>query len=315
MKQGVYILKKQHIFISLFFFLICISLLTSCNKSKSENPPKKGAPRDCTAEVLIPKASGTSVWQAENVIVDVSNASSGYFMVKYTGSVSKVRVQIIAPDGTKTQPLLALDGDYKTFPFAEGNGTYQINILENTTGDKYAVLLSETIDVTLKDEFCPFLHPNQYVNFTEENQAVKKGTELAKDAYSDLDVIQNIYTYVIENITYDEKKAAEVVDGYLPVIDETLSSGTGICFDYAALMTAMMRTQRIPTKLEIGYSGEVKHAWISAYVDEKGWIDNIIEFDGVSWTLMDPTLAANNSRKSVGKYIGDGKNYTLQYSY
>ena len=52
-----------------------------------------------------------------------------------------------------------------------------------------------------------------------------------------------------------------------------------------------------------------------AYIDEVGWVDDIIEFDGSSWTLMDPTLAANNSRKSVGKYIGDGSNYTLQYSY
>lgn len=80
-------------------------------------------------------------------------------------------------------------------------------------------------------------------------------------------------------------------------------------------MAAMMRTQRIPTKLEIGYSGEVKHAWISAYVTEIGWIDNIIEFDGSSWTMMDPTLAASNSKASVKKYVGDGSNYTLQYSY
>lgn len=236
-------------------------------------------------------------------------------MVKYTGSVPKVRVQTVAPDGTKTQPLLTVDGNYQTFPFAGGNGTYQINVLENTTEDKYAILLSETIEVTLENEFSPFLYPNQYVNFAEGSQAIEKGSELANGTYSDLEVIQNIYTYVTKNITYDEQKATEVVDGYLPVVDETLSSGTGICFDYAALMASMMRTQRIPTKLEIGYSGEVKHAWISAYVDEVGWVDDIIQFDGSSWTLMDPTLASNNSRKSVGKYIGDGKNYTLQYSY
>ena len=47
----------------------------------------------------------------------------------------------------------------------------------------------------------------------------------------------------------------------------------GICFDYAALMTAMLRSQGIPTKLEIGYSGEVYHAWISTYIDEIGWVD------------------------------------------
>ena len=60
-------------------------------------------------------------------------------------------------------------------------------------------------------------------------------------------------------------------------------------------MSAMLRSQRIPTKLEVGYSGDVYHAWISCYVDEIGWVDNIIEFDGKNWSIMDPTLAANNS--------------------
>lgn len=312
--QEVYMVKKQHIFLFLCLF-ICVTFLISCSESKSPENNQEKEPRDYTPTVLIPEAAGTSVWQTENVIVDTSNASAGYFMVKYMGSVPKVRVQTVAPDGTKTQPLLTVDGNYQTFPFAGGNGTYQINVLENTTEDKYAILLSETIEVTLENEFSPFLYPNQYVDFTEGNQTVQKGAELANGTYTDLEVIQNIYTYVTQNITYDEQKATEVVDGYLPVVDETLSSGTGICFDYAALMASMMRTQRIPTKLEIGYSGEVKHAWISAYVDEVGWVDDIIQFDGSSWTLMDPTLASNNSRKSVGKYIGDGKNYTLQYSY
>ena len=46
-----------------------------------------------------------------------------------------------------------------------------------------------------------------------------------------------------------------------------------------------------------------------------GWVDNIIEFDGKDWVLMDPTLAANNSSKAVAKYIGDGSKYTVKYSY
>lgn len=311
-------MKKQHLFICMLCFVLCLSLFSGCGNADAlpdSSKPKKKTPRNHTASVLMPEAPGTSVWQTDNVIVDISNASQGYFMVKYTGSVPKVRIQTVAPNGTKNQPLLSIDGNYKAFPFAGGDGSYQINVLENTTGDKYAVLLSETIDVTLDNEFTPFLYPNQYVDFTASSQTTKKGEALAKDTYSDLETIENIYTYVIEHITYDEKKAEEVRDGYLPVIDDTLASGTGICFDYASLMTAMMRTQRIPTKLEIGYSGDIKHAWISAYVDEAGWVDRIIEFDGSSWTLMDPTLAASNSRKSVAKYIGDGTNYTLQYSY
>ena len=85
--------------------------------------------------------------------------------------------------------------------------------------------------------------------------------------------------------------------------------------DYAALMSAMLRSQRIPTKLEVGYSGDVYHAWISCYVDEIGWVDNIIEFDGKNWSIMDPTLAANNSASDVKKYVGNGKNYVTKYTY
>ena len=80
-------------------------------------------------------------------------------------------------------------------------------------------------------------------------------------------------------------------------------------------MSAMLRSQRIPTKLEVGYSGDVYHAWISCYVDEIGWVDNIIEFDGKNWSIMDPTLAANNSASDVKKYAGNGKNYVTKYTY
>ena len=51
-------------------------------------------------------------------------------------------------------------------------------------------------------------------------------------------------------------------------------------------------------------------------MNEKGWVDNIIQFDGKSWELMDPTLAANSDNKEdVKEYIGNGEHYVLQYSY
>ena len=98
-------------------------------------------------------------------------------------------------------------------------------------------------------------------------------------------------------------------------MDATLASGKGICFDYASLMTAMLRSQGIPTRLDVGYSGTAYHAWISVYLKESGLVSGIIEFDGKNWTLMDPTLAASNSSKEVKKYIGDGSNYTVKYVY
>ena len=41
----------------------------------------------------------------------------------------------------------------------------------------------------------------------------------------------------------------------------------------------------------------------------------LISFDGENWSLMDPTLAANNSSSAVEQYIGDGSNYLIKYTY
>ena len=236
-------------------------------------------------------------------------------MVRYSGSCEKVKVQITGPDENTYTYLLSARNDDTTFPLPAGDGIYTIQVLENVSGDSYAVSLTQEIDVTPENEFLPFLYPNQYVDFTADSKAVAKGRELAADTWSDLEVVRNIYNFVIENISYDMEKAASVSYGYLPDVDATLADGKGICFDYAALMAAMLRSQGIPTKLEIGYAGDAYHSWISCYVDDQGWVDNIIEFNGHEWQLMDPTLAASNDSASVKEYIGDGSHYVVKYSY
>ena len=120
---------------------------------------------------------------------------------------------------------------------------------------------------------------------------------------------------VTTTITGTRKDQQPGPGGDIPNPDETLSTKKGICLDYASLTTAMLRSQGVPTKLEVGYSGDAYHAWISVWTKETGWIDNVIRFDGKKWTLIDPTLAANNSKQSVRKYIGDGSNYTLKFVY
>lgn len=235
-------------------------------------------------------------------------------MAQYTGDAAKANIQIDGPDGINYKYFIT-SGPYVTMPLTSGDGSYTISTYENITGDKYAALYSETIDVKLESDFIPYLYPNQYVDFTPESKAVKTAQEQVKTATSDLDAVADIYYYVTETISYDEEKAKTVPTGYLPDLDETLSSCEGICFDYASLMTAMLRSQDIPTKLEIGYSGKVYHAWISVYIKDVGWIDNIIEFDGKSWKRMDPTFASSNKNsKKILKYIGDGNNYTVRYT-
>ena len=266
------------------------------------------------SDVRTPVASGSVTYGNGRATIDASNTSNGYVMIKYTGGQSRIKIQI-AKSTTYTYDLNARN-TYEVFPFTEGNGTYSIKIVENVSGNQYAQVMSQNISVSLADEFAPFLTPNQYVNFSNGSAAVNKGAELAASAADEIGVVTNVYNYVINNITYDTAKAASVQSGYLPNVDQVLAQKTGICFDYAALMTAMLRSQDIPTKLVIGYSGGLYHAWVNVYIDNIGWVDNFIYFDGHNWSLMDPTFASSGGQsESIKQYIGNGSNYQAKYTY
>ena len=307
---------KYRLHLSYLLIAIFCLLLGGCSGSSSASRKEhSGPPRDSTPKVLTPSADGVTVYQNDFASIDASNTSQGYVMVKYNGTNEKVKLQITCPDQSCYTYLISDRGAYDTFPLTAGNGSYALQVLENVAGDTYTVSLAQSINVSIQDEFLPFLYPNQYVNFHTDSKAVSKGSDLAKDTYSDLDVVQNIYNYVIKNISYDTEKAQNVSYGYVPDIDDTLSSKKGICFDYAALMTSMLRSQNIPTKLEVGYSGDAYHAWISTYIDDKGWVDDNIQFNGDTWQIMDPTLAATNDSAAVKKYVGDGSHYIVKYTY
>ena len=137
-----------------------------------------------------------------------------------------------------------------------------------------------------------------------------------KSTSDDLKKVELIYDYTVGHLTYDKAKAASVQTGYLPDVDAVLASKKGICFDYASVMATMLRSQNIPCKLVVGYTGSLYHAWINVYTPETGWVDGMIFFDGKKWQLMDPTLASSSKKsESVMKYIGDSNNYTAKYVY
>lgn len=310
--------RRSTPYISVFLLtFIMFSFLFGCSgkaKDVSEASASDGKKRKSTLQILSPQASGSVVYGNDIVSIDASNTGSGYVMVQYKGTVGKVKLRITIPDGTIYTYTLR-GSSYETFPLTGDSGAYHMEVLEHVKDNSYAIAFSQDMDVTITNEFDPFLYPNQYVWFTEDSNAVKLGKKLSDQSSDDLDYVKNVYHYIIENVTYDKKKAENTPTDYLPDLDDTLDTGKGICFDYASLMAAMLRSQSIPTKLEIGYSGEAYHAWVSVYIKGKGWIDNIIQFDGKNWSLMDPTLAANNSTKAVGKYIGDGSNYIVKYTY
>ncbi len=295
----------------LIFLTIVLTIsLAACGE------PQGDGDRDPTPNVFETTADGTDVFDGNVSTIDMSNKQKGYVMVKYGGDKSKIKLQVNKDGGAVYTYDLDANGRYEAFPLSLGSGNYTFVINENISGNSYAVVDSTTFEVTLETEFSPFLHPSQYVSFLPESAIVPLSQELATGASTDLDVVTSVYEYVVENIEYDYEKADAVDTFYIPSIDETLTTKKGLCFDYAAVMTSMLRVQGIPTQLVIGYAGETYHAWLSVYTEETGWINDMIEFDGEEWVRLDPTFASTNEQNpDIYQYIGDGTNYNAMYFY
>ena len=313
-------MKRLHKKYSLIAYILLVAslLLTGCETNPGSNTPGpnldpnvKGS-RDNTSTVLTPEAPGTSVHSCDVAVIDVSNSAEGYICASYTGTNEKVKLQIKGPDGVTYTYNLHGNG-YEVFPLTAGSGIYTVGVFENISGTKYSTALSAQFEAGITNTFGPYLYPNQYVNFTATSLPIAKAVELAYPASSDLEVVEQVYNYIISHFSYDYDKAATVVSGYLPVVDDVYRSNTGICFDYAAVMATMLRTQNIPTRLEVGYVGEEYHAWISVYIKDMGWVNGIIEFDGTNWNLMDPTFASTS--KSPKDYITKNSKYLTKYVY
>ncbi len=282
--------------------------------ASSSAPAESDKPlRDSTPVCLVPEASASATTGNDLAQIDYSNAADGYIMVDYLGTCPKVKLQITGPNAVTYTYNIA--NGFAVFPLSSGDGNYSIAVCENIEGSRYSIAFQTDLSLTGIAEFGPYLYPNQYVNFTSSSKTVAKGAELASTCHDDLEVVTAIYDYITKNITYDYDKADTVKSGYIPDVDEILGLQTGICLDYSAMMATMLRSQRIPTRLEVGYAGEVYHAWISVYIDEIGWVNGIIQFHGNSWSLVDPTFGASTDEKVLKSYIGDGSNYSTKYIY
>jgi hypothetical protein len=345
-RYGMLLRRSLCIMLCLVIFIACGSgsdtygqsdLIVSSNTGSAGSVPAASVPAVSPSAGAVPAAApqpqpaapqtpagyqapafAESVYHADKAYsrnggsIDISEVSKGYVGVS---AVSDKRLKFQVVYGTvKYNYNLANDGTPMIFPLQSGNGNYKFRIMENIADSKYAEKCSVSADVVLADEFQPFIRPSVYINYSQASNCVLKAAELSKDAKDALEVISQVYSYITANVKYDEVKAKTVQSGYVPDPDETLRTGKGICFDYAALAGAMLRSRGIPTKVIFGYvsPGDLYHAWNMIYTREKGWIVVKIEIKGEQWVRLDMTVAAGGVSPS---FVGDGNHYADVYSY
>lgn len=284
--------------VSLIIIILC--LITGCSSNTTNKYPseyeKSASPT--LDEVLLPHSLGTNVIKDADqfVEIDTSNTQEGYVQVKLlkqSNEKIKFRIKKIDQETKYNYDLLEV-GKNETFNFSQGSGAYQISLWKNISGDKYVNTLIQDIEVNLVNEQNPFLYPNQSVSYNKDTLAIQKGFELTLEDDTVLKRIETLYKFVVTEIAYDEEKAEKAKEMYmLPNIDQTLKDKKGICFDYASLLSAMLRSHHIPTRVIVGYTSKEYHSWVEVYLEKEGWVNPKILFEAEKWTLMDPTFAAS----------------------
>jgi len=204
--------------------------------------------------------------------------------------IGLVRVQLDDVDSAKMLLLVEKDDvrysypltdtDINQFPLQLGNGNYLVRVMQNTSGNSYKELSRINVSLELENNNNVFLASIQDIEFDDTSLPIIKAKSLTKGLKSDIDKVKAIYNYVNQNIKYDYTKAKNVNSGYFPNIESTYITNTGICYDYASIVAAMLRSVGIPTKLIKGYSVPTKdiyHAWNEVYVDGE-------------WKIIDTTV-------------------------
>lgn len=299
--------------------------ITPTTKVPTKAPTKTPTKPPTKAPVKIPTINkvtspGKTIFTNpdKTVTVDISNASDGYFSVKYSGSNSKVKTIVTKGDVSYTYDINTKN-TYIYYPLQLGNGAYNIAIYENIGGKSYMQILNESFSAKIINENSPYLYPNQYVWYEQNSAITKLSANVCAGCESDVEKVSAIFKYVTSNISYDYNKAKTVTSGYLPNIDNILASKKGICFDYASVFAAMCRAQGLPCKLVTGYvpdDGDMAfHAWNLIYTKEKGYI-TVSFYIKPGYNTLDPTFYStiNDDKKAAAKF-GDGSQYQVYKFY
>ncbi|MDE6579438.1 MAG: transglutaminase-like domain-containing protein, partial [Ruminiclostridium sp.] len=190
-------------------------VVTTTTTSAPTQPPSEPSP----PTIYGTSADGVLASSNARAALDYSNTKDGYVMAKYSGSNSTVKVQVKNPDGSKAQVYtLKTRNNYETIPLTAGNGEYTIIICEAVQTDKgigYASVLTETVSVSLSNSLAPFLRPSNYVPFSYGDSAVTKSSQLCGGASNDLEKVDRVYSWLVDNVTYDKALAAAGKAGYV----------------------------------------------------------------------------------------------------
>lgn len=237
------------------------------------------------------------------LFIDTGSTAYGVALVRIDSIPASKRVKVIViANKASYQYNIVERNKYIGIPLQLGNGTYSLTIYEQVEGTSYTPVMAHTFAVSLASSLKPYTAASIISDFSRSSACVGKAGSLCGGLTTQTGRVEAVYTWIVNNITYDQALAASInkdkslYDTYLPDPDRTYSTRKGICYDYASLMCAMLRSQGIPTRMIKGSTPLGYHAWNEVYFAGHGWVIVAAfswkEIDGAGWVLFDSTWAA-----------------------
>ncbi|GHU64784.1 hypothetical protein AGMMS49983_11260 [Clostridia bacterium] len=278
--------------------------------SASAAPEKaKGVIEPTLAQVLTDKETS----------LDISDLSSGYVFVDYTGQKERAVLEIYyGQDTAPSRYSFEAEAGWEAYALPHGSGTYLVKLFAYDAADRISTAddISEFIIEAEFDEVEPYRYENACVDYEADSPLVfgaaylvEQAEAKSKKALSDKEKTELIVNFVSGNIKTDGELMNELNSDpaykYFPRADEVFDSGKGVCRERAILAAAMLKSLRIPVKVYFGNvfmpqkTGDERygyHAWISAYLDGE-------------WAMYDPS--AKYDTKIIDGKSGDGTEYLL----
>lgn len=271
--------------------------------------PKAGGDRQAAVQASDTEPR-TAEYGNELAVIRVSDADPGAMTVRWRGSGDPdVRVQVrLNGDGGVLYTYELDDPEGTRVTFTQGDGTYQVLVLQHVQGIRFRVACRT--EIKIKDAGNgAFTGPTAMIRYKPDSALARKAAEVCKDGGSHTDDIGVIYKYVTEHMSYDDGKAkviasGEWTGGAVPDPDAAYASGNGVCYDIAGLLAAMLRSRGVPCKLVYGHVDGTYHAWCMAMPDQDGTAGGMPLKAG-EWSLLDPTLGLSGGRLAK-QYAADG---------
>lgn len=302
--------------------------------------------QSCKLEVDLGRITTNDVISIDDILpntdaIKLTQTATGIYSNKYvkintnTASKGYIEVQYIEPNGynievnvnTKVANQRGTTGAwhyYTTFKapctlkvaLTYGNTEYTINVWSTMNGE-YGNMPSKKAELTIKlsnvSQTGGFLLSTGEVIYNQDMNFIKKANEIAATCSNGFEVVSKIYDWLTSYMSYKIYEETSVRH-YKCNLQTVYNRKAGVCYDYAVVLAAMLRSQGIPCKVVFGkYSNSTSgngHAWNEVYITQSGSIStNKLAIDGKKWCRLDPTLTSVNPYPESITFMNNSSNY------